>query len=190
MEMRSSPTLPLRFLSSTSLALLAGCPSDGDSCGPEGAPAMPITASNAEVTLTYGNLSSLSGNDCPDPAAPSGVISLSIEGTQVGGSGLLTLCIPRPDLLPDGRTLGTTASMGQLRVIDFSGMANNCTFALDGTMPPTGTGTGTGVCKNGTDKAGFALELTGTVNLRRTCGATVDTVALTLAGKVAVTSRD
>lgn len=152
---------------------------------------MGVTASNgSDITLTYGNLSSLSGNDCPAADAPSGVISLSIEGTQVGGTGLVTLCIPRPDLLVDGRTLGTTGNMGQLRVIDFSGMANGCTFALDSSMPPTGTGTGTGVCKNGTDAAGFALELTGTINLRRTCGATVDPVALTLAGKVAVSSRD
>lgn len=193
--MPSSRTLPSRFLSSTSplvlVVVLGGCPSDGDSCGPDGAPASGLTASNgSDITLTYGNLSSLSGNDCPAADAPSGVISLSIEGTQVGGTGLVTFCIPRPDLLADGRALGTTASMGQLRVIDFSGMANNCTFALDGTVPPTGTGTGTGVCKNGTDPAGFALELAGTISLRRTCGATVDTVSLTLAGKVAVTSRD
>jgi hypothetical protein len=152
---------------------------------------MGITASNgSDITLTYGNLSSLSGNDCPASDAPSGVISLSIEGMQVGGTGLITLCIPRPDLLADGRTLGTTGNMGQLRAIDFSGMANGCTFTLDTSMPPTGTGTGTGVCKNGTDAAGFALELAGTINLRRTCGAAVDSVALTLAGKVAVSSRD
>lgn len=187
--MPSSPTLPSLCLSSISLAL-AGCPSDGESCGPEDAPATGITATTADVTLTYGNLSSLSGNDCPAPDAPAGVISLSIEGRQEGGTGLLTFCIPRPDLLSKGRALGTTGSGGEIRVVDFSGMANNCTFALDGTLPPTGTATGTGVCKNGTDPAGFALAITGTVNLRRTCGATVDSVALALAGKVAVTSRD
>jgi hypothetical protein len=80
--------------------------------------------------------------------------------------------------------------MGQIRVVDFSGMANGCTFALDSATPPTGTAKGTGVCNNGTDKAGFALELNGMVTARRTCGATVDSVTLTLAGKVAVTSRD
>jgi len=194
--MPSSPTLPSRFRSSTRLlaiaVLLGGCPGDdGETCGPEGAPATGITASNgSDITLTYENLSSLSGNDCPASDAPSGVISLSIEGKQVGGTSPLTLCIPRPDLLADGRTIGTTATMGQLRVIDFSGMANGCTFALDSTTPPTGTGIGTGVCKNGTDASGFALSLTGTINLRRTCGPTIDSVALTLAGKVAVTSRD
>lgn len=189
--MPSSSTLPSRCLSSISLlALLAGCPGDGESCGPDGAPAEGITATAANVALTYGELSSLSGNDCPAPDAPSGVISLSIEGRQVGGTGLLTLCIPRPDLLDEGRALGTTQNMGELRIIDFSGAANGCTFTHDSSMPPSGTGTATGICKNGTDKAGFALELTGTVNLRRTCGATIDTVAVTLAGKVAVSSRD
>jgi hypothetical protein len=188
--MRLSPTLPSLFLSSTSLFLVAGCPSDGESCGPEGAPATISASNGSDITLTYTGLSSLSGNDCPDPAAPNGVISLSIEGTQAGGTGRLTFCIPRPDLLADGRTLGTTGNMGQIRVVDFSGMANSCTFTLESTMPPTGTATGTGVCKNGTDPAGFALELNGTVNLKRTCGTTIDTVAVTLAGKVTVTSRD
>ena len=188
--MRLSPTLRSLFLSSTSLFLVAGCPSDDESCGPESAPATIAATNGTDITLTYSGLSSLSGNDCPDPAAPSGVVSLSIEGTQMGGTGRLTFCIPRPDLLKDGRTLGTTGNMGQLRVIDFTGMANSCTFALDSTMPPTGTGTGTGVCKNGTDAAGFALALSGTVNLKRTCGATVDTVSLMLAGNVAVSSRD
>ncbi|HLL22600.1 MAG TPA: hypothetical protein VK427_10730 [Kofleriaceae bacterium] len=180
-----------RFLSSISLVLVAACSDDdGGRCGPDGAPAAGLTATSSDVTLTYGNLSSLSGNDCPASDAPPGVISLSIEGTQVGGTGLVTFCIPRPDLLSAGRTLGTTSSMGQLRVIDFSGQANNCTFALDSTMPPTGTATGTGVCKNGTDPGGFALELAGTITLRRTCGAVVDSVTLMLSGKVAVTSRD
>ena len=190
--MPSSPTQLSRFLSSTSLVLLlGGCPSDGDSCGPDDAPTVGLTASNgSDVMLTYGNLSSLSGNDCPDPMAPAGVISLSIEGRQEGGTGLLTFCIPRPDLLKDGRTLGNTASSGQLRVVDFSAAANGCTFEDISAMPPTGKGTGFGVCKNGTDAAGFALELAGTIVVTRTCGANVDTVSLTLAGKVAVTARD
>jgi hypothetical protein len=148
-----------------------------------------ITASSTDVMLTYGNLSSLSGNDCPAPDAPSGVVSLSIEGTQVGGTGRLTICIPRPDLLEAGRAL-STIGMGDARIVDFSGMASGCTFAHDSSMPPSGTATGKGVCKNGTDAAGFALTLNGTVNLNRTCGATVDKVAVTLGGTVAVTSRD
>jgi hypothetical protein len=191
--MHSSFTAPSRFLSSISLALLlAACPNGGDDCGVGDAPASPINATNGtDITLAYENLSSLAGNDCPDAAAPSGVVSLSIEGTQIGNpGGRLTFCTGRPDLLKNGRALGTTQSMGEIRIIDFSGAANGCTFTLDSSMPPTGTAKGTGVCKNGTDAAGFALEITGTVNLRRTCGMAIDSVALTLSGKVAVTSRD
>jgi hypothetical protein len=189
--MHPSFTSPLRFLSSTSLlVLLGGCPSDGDSCGVEGAPASGLTAATTDVNLTYGNLSSLSGNDCPAADAPSGVVSLSIEGTQTDGTGLITFCIPRPDLLADGRALGTTQSMGEIRVIDFSGTANNCTFAHNSAMPPTGTATATGICDNGTNAAGFALTFDGTVNVRRTCGADVTNLTLQLTGKVAITSRD
>lgn len=190
--MRSSPTVPSLCLSSISVVavfFLGGCPSEGESCGFDDAPTT-ITATNADVTLTYGNLSSLSGNDCPAPDAPAGVISLSIEGTEVGGTGRLTFCIPRPDLLSKGRALGTTGSMGEARIVDFTGTANGCTFTLDSQMLPTGTATGTGVCKNGTDPAGFALAITGTVHLRRTCGASVDSVVLAIAGDVAITSRD
>jgi hypothetical protein len=188
--MPSSRKLLSLCLSSTSLVLLGGCPSDGETCGPEGAPANGITASAGSDTLTYGSLSSLSGNDCPEASAPSGVVSLSIEGTLVGGTGRVTFCIPRPDLLAEGRTLGANLANVEMRLVDFSGEANGCTFARDPAMPPTGTGTGTGVCNNGTDPAGFALALTGTIHAKRTCGATVDDVSLTLAGKVAVTSRD
>ncbi|MDQ3334849.1 MAG: hypothetical protein M4D80_06800 [Myxococcota bacterium] len=188
--MRLSPTLPSLFLSSTSLFLVAGCPSDGESCGPEGAPATISASNGSDITLTYSGLSSLSGNDCPEPNTPAGIVSLSIEGTLASGIGRLTFCIPRPDLLADGRTLGTMGNMGQFRVVDFSGEANGCTFMHKSSMPPSGTAIGTGVCKNGTDAAGFALELNGTVNLTRTCGATEDTVSVTLAGKVTVTSRD
>ncbi len=188
--MRSSVNSPLLFLST--ISLVAACSDDGGgTCGTGAAPAGPINATATDVSLAYENLSSLSGNDCPDPAAPSGVISLSIEGTQVGGgTGRLTLCVPRPDLLDEGRALGSTASMGELRVIDFSGAANGCTFTYDSTTPPTGTGRATGICKNGTDAAGFALELNGVVTLKRTCGATIDTVTVIVSGTVAVTSRD
>ena len=98
--------------------------------------------------------------------------------------------VPAVSIGAHGRTLGNTASSGQMRVVDFNAAANGCTFDDISAMPPTGKGTGSGVCKNGTDAAGFALDISGTIVLNRTCGANVDTVSLTLAGKVAVTSRD
>jgi hypothetical protein len=161
-----------------------------DSCGTGDAPTVGIVASSSEVTITYGNLTSLAGNDCPDPAAPAGVVSISLEGTQEGGPGRITLCIPRPDQLNGGgHTLGTSLSTADVRIIDLGGMAGSCTFQFDSTRPPTGVAIGEGVCGNGEDPAGFALELDGAASLRRTCGATIDTVAVTLTGRVAVAKR-
>lgn len=156
-----------------------------------GEPSSGLAASSVDVVLTYGNLSALAGNDCPAADAPAGVVSLSIEGTQTDGSGgLITLCVPRPDLLVDGnRSIGGSLSMADVRIFDLSGSYNNCTFTLDSTRPPTGKAAGIGVCGNGTDPSGFALDIDGAVSLRRTCGATVDSVSVTLVGKVAVSAR-
>lgn len=189
--MRSSLMSPSRFLSATSALVLAAIPGCGDdSCGPQGAPTGGLQVSSVEVALSYENLSGLAGNDCPDPDAPAGVVSISIEGTQEGGGGLITLCVPRPDLLDSGpRTLGTSLSMADVRIFDLQGTADGCTYTLDATRPPTGTAIGLGVCGNGDDAAGFALDLDGAVSLRRTCGATVDTIAVTIKGRVAVSRR-
>jgi hypothetical protein len=183
--MRSSLISRSLFLSAISVASLASC--SDDSCGPGDAPKVGLVAGSVDVTLTYGNMTSRAGNDCPDPSAPAGVVAVSIEGTQSDGSGLITLCVPRPDLLVQGgRSLGTTVSTADIRIIDLHGSSGACTYALDSTRPPTGTGGAAGVCNNGIDKAGFALELDGAISLRRTCDATVDTVAVKLTGAVAV----
>ena len=185
------------FLSITSLAFLVGLVGlvgmtgcGDDECGPMGAAKDGLTASASDVTLTFGNLTSRAGSDCPDPDAPSGVIAVTIEGMQTDGTGFITLCIPRPDNLELGnRSLGLTTSMADIRIIDVEGSANNCTYGIDRTRPPTGKGAGLGVCGNGTDKAGFAIDLDGAVSLRRTCGTTIDTVAVKLVGKIAVAAE-
>lgn len=166
-----------------------GC-SDG-ACGTGGAPSTGLVAAGGGVSIDYGGLSGLVGNDCPEPGAPAGVISLTIEGRQTGDpAGILTLCVPRPDLLMEGdRSLGSTTSSADVRVIDLQGSSNNCTIALDPAQPPAGVARATGVCDNGDSPDGFALVLDGTVSLRRTCGATIDTVSATLRGRVAVTRR-
>ncbi|MGE0870824.1 MAG: hypothetical protein AB7P03_19815 [Kofleriaceae bacterium] len=176
-------------LSSTNL--IGGCSGDGaDTCGADGAPDVGLAAASSDATLTYGNLSALAGNDCPAPDAPAGVVSLSIEGMQTDGTGLITLCIPRPDLLMEGeRTLGGTVSMADIRIIDLTGTFNGCTFAFDSTRPPTGHATASGVCANGEDPAGFKLVVDGNVSLRRTCGTTMDSIALPLTGTVKVSKR-
>jgi hypothetical protein len=183
-----------RFLSTTSAAAIAfaniaaGC--NGDECGTGGAPVSGLVVSNAEVTLTYGNLTALVGNDCPDNNAPSGVVSVSLEGTQTDGSGLITICIPRPDLMNAGdRTMDGPTSTADIRIIDLQGSANTCTYRRDGTRPTSGTGTGSGVCGNGDDPAGWALTLDGALGLRRTCGTDITVIDVTIAGTVAVTKR-
>jgi hypothetical protein len=189
---------PSRFLFSISLAAAgaAGCGGgsgavDGGvdhaaSCGPGDAPQVGVVASGTGVTINYGALSGSPNRDCPDAAAPDGVISLSIMGTQSGGSGLITLCIGRPDLLAkQALSLGAEPA-AQVHVIDLNGSAGTCTLTIDRSTPPTGTATSTGMCGNGGDPAGFALVLDATMTLTRTCGSTVDSVPVTLRGRVAV----
>jgi hypothetical protein len=167
----------------------AGC--SDDTCGPGDAPRTVQVAAGDTVSVSYGELSGLLGNDCPAPGAPAGVISLSIEGRQTDDpAGLITLCVPRPDLLMEGaRSLGTTLSAADVRIIDLQGKASGCSFTLDTAQPPTGTAQATGVCDNGDSPAGFALTLDGAISLRRTCGATVDTLQATLRGQVAISRR-
>ncbi len=182
---------PSRSITSALLVLLAGCPSD-DECGVGDAPANGLAASSADVTIRYTNLTSLLGNDCPAMDAPEGVVSVSIEGQQEGGTGLITLCIPRPDLLMQGdRSIGTSLAQADVNIFDLTGSdAAGCTYAFDSTRPPTGTATGSGVCKNGDDPAGFAIDLDARVSLRRTCNGTTDSIAVTLVGRAAVARRD
>jgi hypothetical protein len=154
-----------------------------------GAPSNGLLASSTDVTLTFGQMTSRAGSDCPDPAAPSGVIAVTVEGHQTDGTGFITLCIPRPDLLEMGNQsigLSMPGSVVGIGIVDLQGSSNSCTYAIDKSRVPTGIGAGIGVCNNGTDKAGFALDLDGAISLRRTCGATVDTIAVKLTGKFAV----
>ncbi len=180
--MTTSLTLLLAGVSQT------GCPGGGgESCGPGDAPATGLVAAGDQVTLTYGNLEGGLNNDCPDPAAPEGVVSMTIN-TPMRGDGILTLCVERPDRLAnEDLALGLTSAGSDVRVVDVAGASNNCTFSLDRTRPPTGTASAEGLCKNGTTADGFAFVIDGALSLERTCGATVDTVAVTLRGRVAVT---
>jgi hypothetical protein len=185
----------LRFLSTTSIVLVAGVATvtgcSDNSCGPGGAPDSGIIASSDMVTLTYGLFAGSLNNDCPAAGAPSGVVSMTIIGHQAdsvlsNSTGLLTLCVARPDLLAkQAQMLGVDAG-AQVRVVDLGGDANSCSFAIDKNQPATGNATSSGLCGNGSDAAGFAIELNGSLTLTRTCGTAVDSVQITLHGKVAV----
>lgn len=161
--------------------------SDAGNCGPGTAPRAGLVASAAAVTLTFGGLSSGLNNDCPDSAAPAGVVSLTIFGSQSDGSGAITLCVSRPDLLAgQAQTLGPDAAGSQVRVVDLAGTNETCEFDLDRTRSITGNATSKGLCSNGSDPMGFALTLDGAATLTRTCSGTVDSVQVTLHGTAAV----
>jgi len=181
-----------RYLSVTSLAVAgslagpAGCGGGDDACGPGGALDTGLLADSSAVTLTFGHLTGGLNNDCPAADAPSGVISMSIEGTQQDGQGRITLCIGRPDLLgTQTLTLGVDAA-APVRVIDLAGSAGNCTYTIDRARSVVGTARASGLCDNGRDPSGFALVTDATLSLTRTCGATVDATAVTLHGRIAV----
>jgi hypothetical protein len=147
-----------------------------------------MVATGGGLTLTYGQLRGSPNRDCPSAGAPAGVISLSIHGSQTdaGASGLITLCIGRPDLLARQPLALGAEPATDFHVIDLSGTAGGCTLTVDRGQPPGGTASSSGLCGNGGDAAGFALVLDATLALTRTCGATVDSVPITLRGRVAV----
>ena len=172
----------LCLLSTSLLLALGGC--SDDTCGPGGAAADGLVASASGVTLTYGAMDGGLNNYCPDPAAPAGVVSLTVHGTQTDGTGQITLCIPRPDTISkQTMPLGPDVSSGtDVRLVDLEGMAAGCAFTLGNTV--TGTVKTSGLCGNGADNAGFALTIDATVQLDRAC--MTDTIDVQLAGTIAV----
>lgn len=187
MLLSRSPSITSALALAASLGLAAGCGDSSDDCGTRGAPASGLVTAGTGATLTFGAMSASPNNDCPVDGAPSGVTSLTIIGTQTDGQGRITLCVGRPDRLASGtQALGTTAGQGQVALVDLAGSSNGCTLAFDTTAAPTGTVTVTGMCNNGENANGFSLVLDGALTMIRTCGQTVDTLAVTLTGRVAV----
>jgi hypothetical protein len=162
------------------LALIPACPGD-DTCGPGDAPGDGLVLSGSGVLLRYHMMEASANNDCPDPAAPAGVVSVTLLALQVGGGDAINLCVPRPDRLAEPLVLGA-----DVEVVDVNGAAGGCTFVHNSAQPPTGTMTAEGACANGTDPAGFKLVVAGQVSVDRTCDATTDTLRLDLAGAISV----
>jgi len=155
---------------------LPGC---SDDCGPHGAAVDGLSVMGNGVQIGYQDLAGSPNHDCPDAQAP--LLSLTITGTQIGGVDKFTVCVPRPDKLEGGLAFGTSAQL-----VDVSASDASCSYVLDMTQPPSGTIKGAHVCDNGTNKAGFAMTVDGSLALTRTCGPTIDSVAVALTGTVAV----
>ncbi|MEZ4403455.1 MAG: hypothetical protein R3B06_25745 [Kofleriaceae bacterium] len=172
------------------VAGLGGCADDAPSCGPGTAAADGITLTIDGEAVAFTGFTASVNNDCT--VAGAGVISVSVHATQVGSAAPLTLCLPRPDLL------GTTAvplapsrvpplAEDRVQVIDASAaLAGGCTAALTPAGLPVGTASFTGYCGGGTDPAGYALTVSGTVPVMVTCPAGTTTATGTLAGTAAV----
>ncbi len=170
-------------------ATAAGC-SDDAACGPGDAPTAGVTLTVAGETITYGGFVASMNNDCT--IAGSGVISVTIHGSQSDATQALTLCLPRPDLLtatPVDLVRDPTPPLADDRaqVVDVSAnLAGGCTVAKDPAGTPTGTATFVGYCADGYDPAGYAIAFAGEVPLVRTCGAIEAQVTGTLGGRVSV----
>lgn len=163
--------------------LFAAC--SDTTCGIGGAPATGLVAAGGTVSITFDPVGASPNNDCTAVDEPAGETSLTIE-TAPGAPTTFTLCVARPDLLNGGQPLGNVAGTG-IQVVDVSGTAAGCTLVVDHTAAITGTATSAGLCNAGTDHAGFALTLDGMITLKRTCAGVVDSVAVTLTGRAAVT---
>jgi len=176
--------LRLLFLSTTSLSLaLSGC-SDDAACGPGSAKQSGLLASSADVVLNFGGLTSGPNNDCPDGTAPDGVTTLTIQGVQLDGPGLLTLCIPRPDKLQDGPL--ALGDVDGVRIIDLNGTVDGCTYEYVSAVPVVGTASVTGMCDNGQTTAGYALTADASLTLRKECPTSTGNIAVDFTGTVAV----
>jgi hypothetical protein len=173
---------PFRSITRTGLglglALGTGC--GGPTCGTDKAPTYGLTASATGVSLVFGAFSASANNDCPMAGAPSGVVSLTLEGSQMGGGGLMTICVPRPDLLASEETA--------VQIVDIMGSQSDCDYELDPASTPSGSAKGIDECDNGTNKSGFAMDVTGTATLIQECDGTANNVMVTVTGTTAVTA--
>lgn len=170
-------------------AAAAGC-SDDAACGPGAATADGVTLTVDGTEVRYQGFLGGRNNDCN--IAGSGVVSVTVAGTQVGDTSPLTLCLPRPDLL-DGTPVALShdrippAADDRAQLIDAGAtLAAGCRARLDGTRPITATASFTGLCAAGADPAGFALTLSGTIPVEVICPDATTPTTATLAGTVAI----
>lgn len=193
-----TPLEMARFVAIVAPALvgLVGATSScgGDSCGTAGAASYGLVASGSEahgtsVAFTFGGFKSSANNDCPAPNQPKGVVSLTIEGVEMANSAdMVALCIPRPDQL-ETQTQQLGGSGGSdVQFLSFAASDADCSYMLDLMKTPVGTVRAEHECGDGTNAAGFAVDVEGTLPLVQTCMATgtMVSVSVTLSGTTAV----
>jgi hypothetical protein len=180
----SRSRIELLALAALAALITAAC-SGGPSCGPGDIAGDGLSLAGTGVDVRYSDLHASANNDCPDPGAPAGVVSLTISGKQTGETFPIVLCIPRPDRL-DGRDVHLDQDV---KIVDLgANLGGGCTLAR-ASAAPSGTVGADGVCNNGKDAAGFALRFDGTVPMTKTCGASTTPIDLALTGSVAVAGK-
>jgi hypothetical protein len=168
---------------------------DTTSCGPSGATDTSMVATGTGASFNFGPFTSSINNDCPVSGAPAGVVSVTLFANQTNPAGQvigkITLCISRPDLLARSAQALVKEQQGTdgVHLVDLDAMASNCSYSIAKDKAILGTASATGLCSNGADPAGFALEVHGTLTLTRTCDIAVDTLDVELGGRVAVNPR-
>ena len=178
-------------LAAASLALLPGCGGEDDDgggdaggdagsdagsdagvCGPGDAPADGITLGAGEAEPSgFGQLHSSANNDCP-PSGGGGPTSLTIQGVQTapaGTSGLITLCLPRPDRI-DAAAIPLDDGERVLLIDLRAESSDGCDLTVDRDRALDGDVTFSGFCGDGTGADGYALDFAASVPLLRTCG--------------------
>jgi hypothetical protein len=146
-----------------------GCGDDGGghSCGPGSAsPTGLAMTATVGSDFTFGSLMEGANNDCTPTG--SGVISVTIQGTQVGGTGFVALCVPRPNEFGDPLAVGSDDKPDEPPVILVSlavSTPDGCFYNLPPGMQVSGTAHAVGLCDDGAGSAGFALVIDATTAL-------------------------
>jgi hypothetical protein len=167
-----------------SISLLAACPSPAPTCGIGDVTTSTLGASGGGDTVAYGEWRASENNDCPDPAAPSGVVSVTINAAQTSPTGTASfgLCLPRPDLVAESGDATLDLGSADLQLTDVQGALGGANCRWHDARNATGSAHFTGFCGAGSTD-GFAIAVTGTATVTRSCdGAADEDVTLTLSG--------
>ena len=150
-----------------------------------------VTSTGLQTTagITYGAGTTSPNNDCSVDEAPT---SLTIDIVQVAPltaeRRALILCVPRPDRLDTELALTDDSVTTGVQVIDIFADDDDCLISIDRTRAISGTATFAGACSDGTDPAGYALNLSGEIPATATCPTETNAITLTVSGELAISA--